>query len=116
MAHNQWDILAELLSVLDRSCNDIYLHIDKKVSFPKERFDKCVSESRLFYTKRYSMVWGGTQMMTCTLSMLEDAYKVGYDYYHFISGTDFPIESQTQINAFLKVIHCMNTLALTGMQ
>lgn len=43
MAHNQWELLLELLKALDDSRNDIYLHIDRKAS-PPQRTDmrKCI--------------------------------------------------------------------------
>ena len=31
MAHNEWELLNTLLSLIDDSRNDIFLHIDKKV-------------------------------------------------------------------------------------
>ena len=36
MAHNEFELLGQLLELLDYEENDIYLHIDKKViDFPK---------------------------------------------------------------------------------
>ena len=31
MAHNEWELLNTLLSLIDDTRNDIFLHIDKKV-------------------------------------------------------------------------------------
>lgn len=101
MAHNQWELLSELLKAIDDPRNDIYLHIDKKASPPLNRISACVQKSKLIYTKQHSIVWGGTQMMKCTLSMLEHAFNEEYKYYHFISGTDFPIKSQDYLHNFL---------------
>ena len=101
MAHNQWNLLDQLLSALDDPRNDIYLHIDKKV--PSNHIPHfTLSNAGLFFVKRYNIVWGGTQMMHCTISMLEQAAKGNYSYYHFISGTDFPIKSQDYIHTFLE--------------
>jgi hypothetical protein len=102
MAHNQWEILQELLETLDDPHNDIYLHIDKKASAPREQINACVRNAQLTYTKQYNIVWGGTQMMECTLSMLEEASKEYHSHYHFISGTDFPIKSQNDIHKFFE--------------
>lgn len=38
MAHNQWEVLAQLLEVIDDPRNDIYLHIDKKCLFPENAY------------------------------------------------------------------------------
>ena len=99
MAHNQWDVLEQLLYVLDDSRNDIYLHIDKKASPPKN-LSTLITHSNLYFVKQHNIVWGGTQMMQCTISMLEYAAKQIYTHYHFISGTDFPIKSQDYIHNF----------------
>lgn len=100
LAHNQWDLLEQLLVVLDDERNDIYLHIDKKaVNVPESRLQNKVVKSNLYFVKRRNIVWGGTQMVSCTLSMLEQAGE-SYSYYHLISGVDFPIKSQDYIHSF----------------
>ncbi len=100
MAHNQWGLLGELLRIIDDPRNDIYLHIDKKVSAPLSDLKSCVQKSNLYLTKRYNIVWGGSQMMECTISMLEQASTNTYERYHFISGVDFPIKSQDEIHGY----------------
>lgn len=102
MAHNQWELLEQLLFALDDERNDIYLHIDKKTSPPREQIESAVHKAKLFWTKRYNIVWGGTQMMECTLNMLEQASQNGYSCYHLISGADFPIKSQNYIHQFFQ--------------
>lgn len=103
MAHNQWECLFELLKALDDPRNDIFLHMDKKASSPPRRdiLDH-VSAAKLYFTKPFNIVWGGTQMMRCTLNMLEEAAGQGerYDYYHFLSGVDYPLRSQDAIHAY----------------
>ena len=103
MAHNQWECLFELLKALDDPRNDIFLHIYKKASSPQHRdILNQVSESKLYFTKPFNIVWGGTQILRCTLNMLEQAVSGGerYDYYHFISGVDYPLRSQDEIHAY----------------
>lgn len=102
MAHNQWELLAQLLATLDDERNDIYLHVDKKASPPREQIEKTVHKSKLFWAKQYNIVWGGTQMMECTLNMLEQASENRYSHYHLISGADFPIKSQNYIHQFFQ--------------
>lgn len=43
MAHNQWDVLEQLLRALDDPRNDIFLHIDKKTTHPLEHLTEAVS-------------------------------------------------------------------------
>ena len=61
MAHNHWEHLAELLSALDHPNNDIYLHIDRKALPPQRDFRSLLRHSGITLTKRYNIVWGGTQ-------------------------------------------------------
>lgn len=101
MAHNQWNTLIELVKALDDPRNDIYLHLDKKASLPPEAEIKgVVTHSNLYFTKQFNIVWGGTQMLKCTLNMLEEASSDNYTYYHFISGVDYPLKSQDEIHDF----------------
>lgn len=74
--------------------------LTKKHPPPREHFLQIVSHSRIFFTKQFNIVWGGTQMMECTLSMLTQAHTIGYSHYHLISGVDFPIKSQDYIHNF----------------
>lgn len=38
IAHNEFDLLQKLISVLDDERNDIFIHIDKKVHFIERIF------------------------------------------------------------------------------
>lgn len=103
LAHNQWELLECLLKALDDERNDIYLHIDKKVSQPPyEKLEAAVTQSGLYFVKRWDINWGGTQMMKCTLSMLEQAYEMGYSHYHLLSGVDYPLKSQNYIHDYFE--------------
>lgn len=103
MAHNQWDVLETLCMCIDDARNDIYLHIDKKATdFPRKRIEACLKKSKLYFTKRFNIVWGGSQQMKCVLNMLEEASANDYTYYHFISGVDLPLKSQDEIHRFFE--------------
>ena len=104
MAHNQWEVLDQLLLALDDPRNDIYIHFDSKsCPPPRKHFCDLVSASRIYFTKRFNIVWGGTQMMECTIHMLEEAMKGHYSHYHFISGVDFPLKSQNDIHRYFEM-------------
>lgn len=104
MAHNQWELLDQLIIALDDPRNDIYIHVDRKACPPlHEHYLDLVSHSRLFFAKRFNIVWGGTQMMECTIHMLEEAMNGHYSHYHFISGVDFPLKSQNDIHHYFEM-------------
>ncbi|MGN1262595.1 MAG: glycosyl transferase, partial [Prevotella sp.] len=57
MAHNEWDLLNTLLSLIDDERNDIFLHIDKKVKHMPELYRP--KHSGLYFTpERYDVRWG----------------------------------------------------------
>lgn len=43
---------------------------------------------------------GGVSQIVAELKLLSAAVKKGYDYYHLLSGVDFPLRNQKEIDAF----------------
>ncbi len=102
IAHNNWDQLKFLISVLDDVRNDIYLHIDiKAVDFDKKEFIGLVKASKLFFVDRTNVIWGDYSQIRSELVLLKAATQNGpYKYYHLLSGIDMPVKSQDQIHDF----------------
>lgn len=102
IAHNEFEILGRLLSMLDDKDNDIYLHIDKKVKeFDESSFRKFVCNSPLiFIENKVDVQWGNFSQIECELRLLEEATKQYHDYYHLLSGVDLPLKSQKEIHDF----------------
>ena len=83
MAHNEFEVLKKLIIILDDKRNDIYIHIDRKVTnFNKRDYESLVTHSNIYFVNRIKVTWGGDSMIKCELLLLEEAYKVGYEYYH----------------------------------
>ena len=103
MAHNQFDLLCKLIRELDDERNDIYIHIDKKAgTIDEKRFRECAQRSNVFFTDRISVTWGGESLIECELLLFKTAAERGYQYYHLISGVDFPIKTQKEIHNFFE--------------
>lgn len=103
MAHHQFDFLKELLAALDHERNDIYLHIDQKVSdFDFPAFSRVVQKSGLYFTQRLKVHWGGYSQTACELTLLKTALPGRYAYYHLLSGSDFPLKPQEEIHRFFE--------------
>ena len=101
MAHNQMDILKKLLEEIDYEQNDIYVHIDAKAGeIDRDNLIKHVTKSKVYFVNRMSITWGGASIVKCELRLMKKAAKVGYQYYHLLSGNDFPIKTQKQIHDF----------------
>ena len=101
LVHTQPAQVRTLLSLLDDSRNDIYVHVDRKAPFGAEALEGCCVHSRVhFIEPRFSIHWGGSNMMLATLALLKAATATPHAYYHLISGQDLPIKDQDTIHAF----------------
>lgn len=102
IAHNQFEIVEKILELLDHERIDFFIHIDKKaknVNF--DRLKSKVAKSDIHFVKRINVKWGNYSLINCELLLLEEAVKHDkYQYYHLISGVDFPIKSVEYILSF----------------
>lgn len=103
MLHNQYKLASMLLSMLDDEEVDFYIHVDKKASFTEEDMSLLLSnvlKSKVFFVDRINVVWGDFSQIQAELTLLKEAIKVRYSYYHLISGVDFPLRSIEDIKSF----------------
>lgn len=101
MAHNQPELLKKILSALDHPDNDFFLHIDAKSSMVPEEFRECIQKGRIYFTERVSVVWAHFSMVEAVYALIEKAISIcEHDYYHMITGQDFPLKSADEINEF----------------
>ena len=99
LAHNEFALLELLVSCLDDSRNDIYIHFDKKVPVLPEIHTR---KSTLTVLKdRIDVRWGAPSMLEAEYALFSTASEHGpYQYYHLLSGVDLPLKSQDFIHAF----------------
>lgn len=100
MAHGNWSLLQTLLHVLDDPRHDIFIHIDCRASIP-ERLEpeirRVIHHSHVQFTKRINVYWADFSQVEATLELLKSARsQESYSYYHLLSGTDFPLKSNTE--------------------
>lgn len=103
LAHTNLNQLRKLIQTLDHENNDIFVHVDKKAkSFKVSDFEKVCKKSNLvFLPERINVNWGGVSIMRAELALLKAAINNDtYDYYHLLSGLDFPLKSQEEIHDF----------------
>lgn len=99
MAHNNIGQLQQLITLLDDARNDIYLHVDKKLSgFQSEEIK--TNASKLVFIDRIKVNWGGYSQIQCELNLLKEAAPKHYQYYHLLSGVDLPLKTQDEIHLF----------------
>ncbi len=103
MAHSNFEQLKLLLKKLDHKDNMFYIHIDAKAEFndtdAKNIKNACVY-SPIEFIKRSKAVWGGYSLIAIELKLLEAASAHNCDYYHLLSGVDFPIKPLEYIHNF----------------
>lgn len=106
IAHTRFDQVAKLLELLDDERNDLYIHIDQKVSDAVDIFQKtlkpAVQKSKFYFVKQHNVMWGGESQIETELELLRAATKRKYDYYHLISGMDLPLKTQNEIHKFFE--------------
>lgn len=105
IAHNEYSVLKALLLMLDDERNDIYLHIDQRST---ELYEKiCTFQTRKaklhVLATRNKVYWGDLSQVETEYLLLETALaQETYLYYHLLSGTDLPIQTQNYIHSFFQ--------------
>lgn len=103
LAHNEPQILATLVRMIDDERNDIFIHVDAKADL-SQFADVSAIKSRLIWTPRVKVYWGGPSLIRAEMTAIKCARAHGeYARYHLISGVDLPIKSQDYIHDFCDV-------------
>lgn len=101
MAYDDIPFLIEILKALDDSRNDIYIHIDKRTKFEPQDLIGIIKKGKLIIVSRQSVTWGSEDQISVEIKLLEESTRnYNYDYYHLISGHDFPLLAQNEFHAF----------------
>ncbi|TWP28727.1 hypothetical protein ETU09_05265 [Apibacter muscae] len=97
-AHKNLDYLNRLIDALDYPAFTIYVNIDKKSNI---NIDK-ISSKAILVKKRVSVVWGEYSQVESALNSLRQIVEEQKDFSHviFISGQDYPIRSNFDIDEF----------------
>lgn len=101
LAHANPKQLERLVDRLASSGVDLYIHIDKKADFTHFEFLK--QRPYLFFIKdRVKVAWGAYSIVQATVNGLKQIESTGiaYDIVHLISGQDYPIKSNQEIEDF----------------
>jgi len=103
VAHKDPDLLNVLVQHLDHEDNDIYIHLDKRVSLKQFTWisNTCRKSKCFFLEHRCRVSWGSQTQIKAELLLYEYALQKGhYDYFHLMSGCCMPIKPITFINQF----------------
>ncbi len=100
MAHNQPEVLNQLLRALDYAGNDIYLHLDAKMDVSSLHLSPLQFGTLSVLEDRLDVKWGDFSQIACELLLLEQAVGEKHAYYHLLSGVDLPLKPQREIHRF----------------
>jgi hypothetical protein len=99
-AHNNPAHLKRLIAALQAPNTRIFVHIDRKSDFAA--FQHLVGPDVTFCADRVAVYWGEYSQIDATLVLLRSALHapMKFDYFVFLSGTDYPVRSQGYIEDF----------------
>lgn len=101
MCHKDDYLLRRLISALDDSRNDIYIHMDSKTDCDMEQIRQIAQYSHIVVVERTDVTWGDYSQINAELILLKAALSSHhYEYLHLLSGSDFPIQTQDIIHSF----------------
>lgn len=102
IAHNNPVILKKILLLYDHEDIDFYIHIDKKSNVDFNGLGEDLSNSKVVFVDRMNVYWAHDSQMKIELKLLKEAHKYNYDYYHLISGVDYPLQTKKQFFDFFE--------------
>lgn len=88
-AYNNFKHLNRLITVLSDDRISVFLHVDRKSSFPEDLY----RNKKIVSIKRIPVWWGGWSHQQAIINLLVEAAKYNFDYYLLLSGSDYPIRS-----------------------
>jgi len=104
IAHTEFQLLENLVSILDYPGNDIFFHIDKKVSYHVAYLPRYAHLYEVADKDRVDVRWGDCTQIFSELALYKLAHAHGpYGYYHLMSGICMPIKSQAFIHNFFEL-------------
>lgn len=103
MAHGNFELLKHLVDYFNQDCH-VFIHIDKKAEIDNETLLDLKSKSQVVNVYRnYNVHWGGFSILKCELFLLKEAVRLcDAQYFHLISGEDYPIKPFKEFNEFFE--------------
>ncbi|MDR1592380.1 MAG: beta-1,6-N-acetylglucosaminyltransferase [Prevotellaceae bacterium] len=98
-AYKDLDFIELIIKQFDNDF-DFYIHIDKKC---RENHDFLLHDERVHVYKRFKVFWGGLNHCKAILLLMSEAVlKSNCDYFHLITGSDFPVKPLSEFKRFFE--------------
>jgi len=113
IAHNNIQHLKSLVEYFETECH-VFIHIDKKCIVSQKEIDTILAMKQVVNVyRKYSVHWGGYSILKSELFLLKQAVKESdADYYHILSGQDYPIKPLRDFLTFFEKEEKKNYLSL----
>lgn len=100
-AHKMPDLLIRTLKHLESENHYFIINIDKKSTCKEEFIQKLQDIKNVIKITNFSVAHGGVTQITTTIYQMKycESYPVRFDYYHQISGQDYPVVSNSVFDA-----------------
>lgn len=101
-AYKNYHHLEEIIDFFHTNFS-IYIHIDGKSPISAEEEIRLTSKKNVkLVSRKYKVNWGGINHLKAILLLAEEAFKEkGNQYFHLITGHDYPIKSLSEFENFL---------------
>ncbi|MDR1678855.1 MAG: beta-1,6-N-acetylglucosaminyltransferase [Prevotellaceae bacterium] len=103
IAHAYPELLEDIVNLLMASNHYFFINIDKKNKeiWFTDAISRLQKSKNVFFIEPVRVNHGGFSQVSATLKLLEEAYKSSekMDYFHLISGQDYPCVSNTDLDA-----------------
>ena len=101
--HSNVNILKMFVNLFDDERYDFYILVDKKSPLTDEDLSKIqAKKSKIVFLPRMNLFWAGYSLIDAFLKLLEASHKEHYDYYHLSHGSDFPLKTKDEVDAFFE--------------
>lgn len=93
-----------LVKALDSDKHTIFIHIDRKSGdFNEDVVKNSLRYSTAVFVPRVDVTWGGFSIVKAELSLMRVANDYGkFNHFHLLSGEDFPVKSNEQIDNYFE--------------
>lgn len=112
LAHKDINQVKHLIEYFERDCY-VYIHIDKTGEISRANASSLLSlpqTTKVF--RKYSLHWGGFSILKTEVFLLKEALEnCDAEYFHLISGQDYPIKPLSYFLDFFKAYKNLNFLS-----
>jgi hypothetical protein len=109
-AYGDFDHLERLVDALDEAGVGFFIHIDAKSAVPPVVIERLAARENVVFAPRREIWWGGWShtaailaLMTLAAGQSDGDISSVYDYFIILSGTDYPVRSNSTIRETLAV-------------